>query len=149
MLIRDHINFTGRNPLVGRHDPAYGPRFPDMTEAYSPRLRSLAIGVARGIGVSLSEGVYLAMLGPSYETPAEINMARTLGADAVGMSTVMEVIAAHAAGMEVLGISCITNMAAGILPVRLDEQEVIDVARSASERFSSLVRAIIGQIEIA
>ena len=113
MLIRDHINFMFRNPLVGPNDPELGDRFPDMTEAYDADLRRLAKKVAEKLGIDLKEGVYAAMLGPSYETPAEIRMLRTVGGDAVGMSTVPEVIVARHAGIRVLGLSCIANMARG------------------------------------
>jgi purine-nucleoside phosphorylase len=146
MLIADHINLTGRNPLIGPNEPALGVRFPDMTEAYDPALREAARRAAAQVGIELAEGVYLALLGPSYETPAEIRMARTLGADAVGMSTVMEVIAAHHAGMRVVGVSCITNMAAGILQQKLTEEEVIETAGRVRQEFSALVRAIVRSI---
>jgi purine-nucleoside phosphorylase len=143
MLITDHINLTGRNPLVGPNDPRLGVRFPDMSEAYSTELRARAGHVARSVGVNLVEGIYLGLLGPSYETPAEIRMARSLGADAVGMSTVMEVIAAHHLGMNVLGISCITNMAAGILPQKLTEEEVLETAMRVHDEFARLIKGII------
>jgi purine-nucleoside phosphorylase len=146
MLIRDHINLTGRNPLVGPNERALGVRFPDMTEAYDPDLRAVARKLASERGIPVSEGVYLALLGPSYETPAEIRMARSLGADAVGMSTVMEVIAANHMGMRVVGISCITNMAAGILPQKLTEEEVIETAAAVREQFGALVRGIVGAL---
>lgn len=147
MVISDHINLTGRNPLVGPNDPALGPRFPDMTDAYTPQLRDLAKEAAKSIGLTLAEGVYLGLQGPSYETPAEIRMARALGADAVGMSTVMEVIAASQMGMRVLGISCITNMAAGILPRKLTEEEVLETAATVRDEFSQLVRGIIRRLD--
>jgi len=115
MLISDHINLTGRNPLIGPNDNALGVRFPDMSDAYSSRLRKIAKDTAAELGFSVQEGVYVGLLGPNYETPAEIRMLRTLGVDAVGMSTVSEVIVARHSGIEVLGISCISNMAAGIL----------------------------------
>jgi purine-nucleoside phosphorylase len=121
MLITDQINLTGHNPLIGPNDARLGVRFPDMSEAYSPRLRRLVQRAATDAGVPLAEGVYMGCLGPSYETPAEVRMARSLGADAVGMSTVIEVIAARHGGMQVLGISCITNLAAGLSPQPLDE----------------------------
>lgn len=146
MLITDHINLTGRNPLVGPNLPELGVRFPDMSEAYSGELRALARRAADEAGLALEEGVYLGFLGPSYETPAEIRMARILGADAVGMSTVMEVIAANHAGMHVLGISCITNLAAGMLPQRLTEEEVIETAHRVRGEFATLVRGVIRQI---
>ena len=143
MLIADHINLTGRSALAGPNDRELGPRFPDMSDAYSQELRGLARRVAGEVGVDVAEGVYLGLLGPSYETPAEIRMARLLGADAVGMSTVMEVIAANHIGMRVLGISCITNMAAGILPQKLSEQEVLDTAHRVRAEFTRLVRGIV------
>jgi purine-nucleoside phosphorylase len=143
MLIADHINLTGDSPLVGPNEPRLGARFPDMSGAYDPELRLLAHRAAQDLAVPLAEGVYLGLLGPSYETPAEIRMARALGADAVGMSTVMEVIAAHHAGMRVLGISCITNMAAGMLPDKLSEEEVLETAARVSQEFARLVREIV------
>lgn len=145
MLISDHINLTGRNPLVGPNDPRLGVRFPDMSEAYSGALRALARRVATDLGLPLVEGVYLGLLGPSYETPAEVRMCRTLGADAVGMSTVLEVVAAIHLGMRVLGISCLTNMAAGILPRPLTEQEVIDTAGRVRAEFTALVRGVVAR----
>jgi purine-nucleoside phosphorylase len=143
MLIEDHINLTGRNPLVGPNDPQLGTRFPDMTAAYDPDLRGLARRVAETQDLFLPGGVYLGLLGPNYETPAEIRMARTLGADAVGMSTVLEVVAARHTGLRVLGISCITNMAAGILPHELTEEEVIETAARVRDRFAGLIRGIV------
>ncbi|WP_274651716.1 purine-nucleoside phosphorylase [Paenibacillus humicola] len=142
MLISDHINLTGRNPLVGPNDGELGARFPDMSEAYSRRLRELARETARKMGFELREGVYIGVLGPSYETPAEIRMMRTLGADAVGMSTVAEVIAARHSGIEVLGISCISNMASGILDQPLSHQEVIETTERVKSRFLGLVTAL-------
>jgi purine-nucleoside phosphorylase len=143
MLISDHINLTGRNPLIGPNDPRYGPRFPDMSDAYNAELRALAQRVASAQGLPVTEGIYLGLLGPNYETPAEIRMFRQLGADAVGMSTVMEVIAANQLGMRVLGISCITNMAAGILPQKLTEEEVLETAQRVHHEFALLVRGIV------
>ncbi|MGI8824632.1 MAG: purine-nucleoside phosphorylase [Chloroflexota bacterium] len=143
MLISDHINLTGQNPLAGRNDPHIGVRFPDMSDVYTPELRALARDVAGELHVTVAEGVYLGLTGPSYETPAEIRMARVIGADAVGMSTVMEVIAAHHVGMQVLGISCITNMAAGISPVKLTEGEVLEVAARVHDQFAAVVRGVI------
>ncbi|MED4959396.1 purine-nucleoside phosphorylase [Paenibacillus macerans] len=143
MLISDHINLTGKNPLIGPNDGELGPRFPDMSQAYSRRLRETARQVAAEKGVPLQEGVYAGLLGPSYETPAEIRMLRTLGADAVGMSTVSEVIVARHAGLEVLGISCISNMAAGILDQPLSHAEVMETTDRVREKFLSLVLAII------
>jgi purine-nucleoside phosphorylase len=146
MLIEDHINLTGKNPLIGPNDEQIGPRFPDMSEAYGRRLRELAQQAADEQGISLVRGVYAGLLGPSYETPAEIRMLRALGADAVGMSTVNEVIAARHAGMEVLGISCISNMAAGILPRPLSHREVMETAERVKEKFLSLVLAILPKL---
>ncbi len=143
MLIIDQINLTGYSPLTGPNDARIGPRFPDMSEAYNKEWRDLAHRVAQEIGISLAEGVYIGVLGPQFETPAEIRMARALGADAVGMSTVMEVIAANHCGMSVLGISCITNMAAGILPQKLSEEEVFDTARRVQQKFARLVRGVV------
>ncbi|WP_028589046.1 purine-nucleoside phosphorylase [Paenibacillus massiliensis] len=143
MVISDHLNMTGTNPLMGPNDNALGVRFPDMSEAYSKRLRAVAHEVAQEQGVKLQEGVYAGLLGPNYETPAEIVMLRTLGSDAVGMSTVSEVIVARHAGLEVLGFSCITNMAAGILDQPLDHSEVMETADRVREKFLKLVLGII------
>jgi purine-nucleoside phosphorylase len=139
MLIEDHLNLTGDNPLVGHNDARFGPRFPDMSEAYSRRLIALAHDVAAARGLKLQRGVYAGLLGPSYETPAEIRMLRTLGAHAVGMSTVFEVIAASHLGMEVLGISCITNLAAGLSDQKLSHDEVKDTATRVEAAFSGLI----------
>ncbi|MHA7962920.1 purine-nucleoside phosphorylase [Paenibacillus sp. CAU 1782] len=146
MLISDHINLTGKNPLIGPNDNELGVRFPDMSEAYSKRLRAVAAGIANEQGFSLQEGVYVGLLGPSYETPAEIRMLRTLGADAVGMSTVAEVIAARHSGIEVVGISCITNMAAGILDQPLSHEEVIETTERVKSQFLGLVKALIAKM---
>jgi len=146
MLIRDHINLMGSNPLIGKNADELGERFPDMSEAYDDRLREPALRMAAQRGILLRQGVYVGLSGPSYETPAEIRMCRALGADAVGMSTVPEVIAANHMGVQVLGISCITNMAAGILPQRLSHREVIDTTRRVGEQFSELLQAIIPQL---
>jgi purine-nucleoside phosphorylase len=143
MLISDHINLTGRNPLIGPNDNALGARFPDMSEAYSRRLRQIAKESAAELGFSVQEGVYVGLLGPNYETPAEIRMFRTLGVDAVGMSTVSEVIVARHSGIEVLGISCISNMAAGILDQPLSHTEVMETTELVKEQFISLVLAVI------
>jgi purine-nucleoside phosphorylase len=149
MLLTDHLNLLGRNPLVGPNDSTLGPRFPDMTTAYDSRLRALAWEAARSRGVHLREGVYAAVLGPSYETPAEIRMLRVLGADAVGMSTVPEVIALGHLGVPVAAVSCITNLAAGISPVPLDHAEVEHTARLARDRFVGLLSAWIDRIASA
>jgi len=146
MVMDDHINLIGGNPLVGANDERFGPRFPDMSEVYSKRLRAIADGAGKTLGMTLPHGVYAALLGPSYETPAEIRYLRTIGADAVGMSTVPEAIAARHMGMEVLGISCITNMAAGVLPQPLDHNEVMETARRIRGQFIALLETIIGGI---
>ena len=146
MVMEDHINLTGQNPLVGANDERFGPRFPDMSEVYSMRLRRIADDAARAMGVGLAHGVYAALLGPSYETPAEIRYLRTIGADAVGMSTVPEAIAARHMGMEVLGLSCITNMAAGVLPQPLDHAEVMETARRVRGHFIALLEGIIDRL---
>ncbi len=143
MLITDHINLTGANPLIGRNIDELGARFPDMSEAYDSAMREAALRAAVRRGIALRQGVYIGLSGPSYETPAEIRMCRILGADAVGMSTVPEVIAASQMGIRVLGISCITNMAAGILPQKLSHQEVMDTTERVREQFISLLRATI------
>lgn len=143
MLINDHINYSGQNPLIGPNDDTKGPRFLDMTYTYSKELRNLAKEEAKKLGLELREGVYMYFTGPTYETPAEIKMARVLGANAVGMSTVPEVIVARHRGVEVLGISCITNMAAGILDQPLDHKEVIEVSNMIKDNFEKLVRNII------
>ncbi len=146
MLITDHINMMGDNPLVGPNIDALGPRFPDMSEAYDLAMRNVAHEAAREKGMELREGVYIGLRGPSYETPAEIRMCRLLGADAVGMSTVPEVIVANHMGVRVLGISCITNMAAGILSQKLTHDEVVDTAQKVSAKFQSLLCAIIPRL---
>jgi purine-nucleoside phosphorylase len=146
MVIDDHINLMGTNPLVGANDDRFGPRFPDMTEAYSKRLRQVADEAARARQVPVAHGVYVAVHGPSYETPAEIRYLRTIGADAVGMSTVPEAIVANHMGMDVLGISCITNPAAGVLPQPLVHDEVMAVARRVRGEFSALLEAILERL---
>jgi purine-nucleoside phosphorylase len=146
MIIDDHINLLGSNPLVGPNDERFGPRFPDMSEVYSTRLRWIADEAARAKEVAVTHGVYLAAKGPSYETPAEIRFFRTIGADAVGMSTVPEAIAARHMGLEVLGISCITNMAAGVLPGPLAHDEVMETARRVRGSFVSLLEGIIERL---
>jgi purine-nucleoside phosphorylase len=146
MQITDFINLTGRNPLRGPNLDEFGPRFPDMTYAYDRELAALAHRLAREMNIRLQKGVYCGFSGPSYETPAEIRMARILGADAVGMSTVPETIVARHCGMRVLGLSCITNMAAGILDAPLDHREVIAAGEQVKETFKSLIDAVIGEI---
>ncbi len=142
MALTDHINLFGTNPLIGPNvEP--GPRFPDMTAIYDPAFRSQLKACAQGLGQTLREGVYLGLTGPSYETPAEIRAFRVMGADAVGMSTVPEAIVARHEGMRVAGISCLCNMAAGILPQALTHQEVLEAGAAAAGRFESLVRAFV------
>jgi len=146
MLIKDHLNLTFRNPLIGPNDDQLGVRFPDMSEAYSKALRDLAKSVAQEQGITLQEGVYAGLLGPSYETPAEIRMLRVLGGDAVGMSTVPEVIVARHMNMQVLGISCISNMAAGILEQPLSHDEVMETTEKVKATFLSLVHGIVAKL---
>lgn len=146
MLIDDHINGMGTNPLVGAFDPALGARFPDMTEVYSRRLRALASEVAATRGIALEHGVYVAVHGPSYETPAEIRAFRTLGADAVGMSTAPEAIVARQMGLEVLGISCITNPAAGVVDAPLNHEDVMAVTMRVRGQFIELLEGVVGRL---
>jgi purine-nucleoside phosphorylase len=146
MLITDHINFMGTNPLVGPNEDRFGFRFPDMSEIYSRRLRGLARDAAQDLGTGLEEGVYVAVHGPSYETPAEIRAFRTLGADAVGMSTAPEAIVARQMRVEVLGISCITNMAAGVIDQPLHHDEVMETAARVRGNFIALLEGIIGRL---
>jgi purine-nucleoside phosphorylase len=143
VLIRDHINLQGANPLVGPNDDRFGVRFPDMTQAYARDYRALAKEEAGKLGMTLHEGVYAALLGPSYETPAEIKYLRTIGADLVGMSTAFEVIAARHMGIKVLAISCVTNMAAGILDQPLSHQEVMETGERVKTSFEALLRAVL------
>lgn len=146
LAITDHINLTGQNCLVGPNDPALGPRFSDMSAAYDPALIALASEVASTQGVSLARGVYAGVLGPSYETPAEVRMLSVLGASAVGMSTVQEVIAARHMGARVLGISCVTNPAAGLSAVPLNHADVEATARATAEKLTRLVRGVIERL---
>jgi purine-nucleoside phosphorylase len=146
MVIDDHINLTGTNPLAGANDERLGPRFPDMSEVYSLRLRKIADESGRAGGIPLQHGVYAALEGPSYETPAEIRYLRTIGADAVGMSTVPEALAARHMGLEVLAISCITNMAAGVLPQPLRHDEVMATARRVRGQFIGLLEGIVDRL---
>jgi purine-nucleoside phosphorylase len=146
MVIDDHINLLGSNPLVGPSEDRFGPRFPDMSEVYSKRLRGLADEAARAIGLAIEHGIYIAVHGPSYETPAEIRAFRTLGADAVGMSTVPEAVVARQMGIEVLGISCISNMAAGVLPQPLNHEEVLATTQRVRAEFIALLEGIIGKL---
>jgi len=144
--IKDHINLLGTNPLVGPNIQELGPRFPDMTRAYNPALRAILKEAAKEVGFEIKAGVYCALLGPTYETPAEINMLRVLGADMVGMSTVPEVIAANHLGVKVCGISCITNMAAGIKDEKLSHDDVKDQAKKVMQLFSNLLLKTIAKI---
>src|SRR2546430_1811182 len=144
MVIDDHINLMGGNPLVGPNDDRFGLRFPDMTNVYSPRLRQIADDAGRGIDVPVPHGIYVALLGPSYETPAEIKYLRTIGTDAVGMSTVPEAIVGRHMEMEVLGISCISNMAAGVLPKPLHHSEVLETTHRVRGQFIALLEGIVG-----
>jgi len=149
VIISDHINLQGSNPLVGANDDSCGPRFPDMTEAYDARYRRIALEAAAKLGVEMPEGVYAAVLGPSYETPAEIRYLRVIGADLVGMSTVPETIVANHMGVKVLAISCVTNMAAGVLPVKLSHEEVLEVGRQVRERFVLVLKTVLPRLESA
>ncbi|MBR3671955.1 MAG: purine-nucleoside phosphorylase [Spirochaetia bacterium] len=146
MLITDHINLSGTNPLIGKNNSDFGPRFPDMSECYDPVLQQNARKAAQELGIDLKEGVYIWFMGPSYETPAEIRMARVLGADAVGMSTVPETILAVHAGLKVLAISVISNMAAGVTDAPLDENEVLVTANARRHIFAKLMLRIISKI---
>jgi len=146
VLIRDHINLQGTNPLVGPNDDRFGVRFPDMTQAYAREYRASAKEEAGKLGMTLHEGVYAALLGPSYETPAEIKYLRTIGADLVGMSTAFEVIAARHMGIKVLAISCVTNMAAGIIDQPLSHQEVMETGERVKTSFEALLRAVLPRI---
>ncbi len=146
MVIDDHINLMGSNPLVGPNDDRFGLRFPDMTEVYSSRLRAIADQASSAAGVPVRHGVYVALHGPSYETPAEIRFLRSIGADAVGMSTAPEAIVARHMGIDVLGISCITNPAAGVLPTPLHHDEVMEVARRVGAQFIRLLEEIVARL---
>lgn len=146
MLITDHLNLVGLNPLLGPNEERLGPRFLDMSEAYDLRLRELAMAVAGEHKIPLQQGVYAGLSGPVYETPAEVRMLRTLGADAVGMSTVPEVIAANHVGLKVLGLSCITNAAAGILPQKLSHQEVMETAAQTQQQFMDLLSGVLRKV---
>ena len=146
MLITDHINFLGRNPLMGPNEADFGVRFCDMSYAYHPELRRLALEAAEELGQNLAQGVYVATTGPSYETPAEIRMFRMWGASAVGMSTVPEVIVANHSGLRVMGISCITNMAAGVLDQPLTEEEVLETGAKSGAAFQALMTRIVEKL---
>ena len=149
VIISDHINLQGVNPLSGPNDERFGPRFPDMTAAYDKRFREMAVGQGNRLGLGIQEGVYASLPGPSYETPAEIKYLRTIGADLVGMSTVPDVLAARHGGIRVLGISCVTNAAAGILDQPLNHREVLETAARVKNDFVSLLKAILPKIEQA
>ncbi len=149
VALRDHINLQGANPLIGPNDDRFGPRFPDMTRAYDPEFRRFVAEAGEKLSLSLHEGVYLALAGPNYETPAEIHAFRTLGVDLVGMSTVPEVLAARHSGIRVLGISCVTNMAAGITGKTLSAEEVFETGAKVKHQFIGLLRAIIPRIAAA
>src|SRR6266853_548515 len=146
MVISDHINLLGSNPLTGPNDDRFGPRFPDLTSVYAPELQSMVIDEARGMDLQMRRGVYAALSGPSYETPAEIHMVRTLGADAVGMSTVPEAIVARHMNMNVVGISCITNLAAGVSDEPIDHSQVMAIGERVREQFTELLRRVIGKL---
>lgn len=146
MVISDHINFTGRNCLIGKNDDRFGVRFPDMSFGYSPELSKVAFNCAKRLNMKLQKGIYIGCTGPSYETPAEIRAFRIMGADAVGMSTVQEVIAANHCGIDVLGFSLISNKAAGLSGERLTEEEVLTIGRQKSEEMQTLITEIVGEI---
>jgi len=146
MVISDHINLLGANPLIGPNDDRFGPRFPDLTSVYAPELQSVVVDEARGMGLEMRRGVYAALTGPSYETPAEIHMVRTLGADAVGMSTVPEAIVARHMNMQVVGISCITNLAAGVSSRPIDHSQVMAIGERVREQFTELLRRVIKRL---
>lgn len=146
MIIKDHINFALTNPLIGKNDDEVGPRFPDMSSAYDKNLIEVVKKAAGDLNIDVKEGVYFMFTGPTYETPAEIRMARILGGDAAGMSTVPEVIAANHCGIKVIGISCITNMAAGILDKPLNHEEVIETSNRVKTKFISLVDEILCRV---
>lgn len=143
VLISDHINLQGNNPLIGPNDDSLGPRFPDMTDAYDPAFRAAAREVASTLGVTLPEGVYAGLLGPSYETPAEIRYLRAIGADLVGMSTVPEVIAARHMGIRCVAISCVTNMAAGVNPGKLDHEEVLRTGARVRDTLVAILKGLV------
>ncbi len=146
VLLSDHINLQGSNPLIGPNDDSEGPRFPDMTEAYSAAYRAKAHQVAHQLNIRLDDGVYAALTGPNYETPAEIRYLRTIGADLVGMSTVPEVIVANHLGMQVLAISCVTNMAAGISPQKLDHKEVMETGYRVRDTLIRFLKALLPKL---
>ena len=147
MLISDHINYSGSNPLIGQNLDQFGPRFPDLSNVYTKELRTKISKAAEENGIALRQGVYVMYSGPNYETPAEIRMFRMMGADAVGMSTVPEAIVAAHCGMDVVGISCITNMAAGVLPQKLNHQEVVETAALVHDKFQKLLTLVIDLLD--
>jgi purine-nucleoside phosphorylase len=146
-VLKDHINLQGVNPLIGANDERFGPRFLDMTQAYFRPYRQITLEQGKRLGIDIFEGVYAACYGPMYETPAEIRFMRTIGADVVGMSTVAEVIAARHLGMRVLAISCVTNMAAGILDQPINHKEVLETGERVKGKFMQLLEAIMPQVE--
>ena len=148
MMLSDHLNLMGTNPLRGANDSRFGPRFPDMTEVYSPGLRNIANDEAARLGITLHEGIYAALPGPSYETPAEIRMLRTLGADVVGMSTVPEAIVAHHQGMQVLAFALVTNAAAGVLDTPINHEDVLKAGHKAGPKLGELIQSIVRRIGV-
>lgn len=146
MIIKDHLNLSGTNPLIGKNLDEFGPRFPDMSNAYDKELRTMVKSIAKKLNIPFQEGVYAWFSGPTYETPAEVRMARILGADAVGMSTVPEVIVANHSGIKVIGVSCLTNMAAGILEQPLNHQEVMETSEIAKDKFIKLMKNIVKEV---
>lgn len=146
VILTDHLNLQGQNPLVGPNDDRFGPRFPDMTQAYWKPYRAIALEAARKLGKTVYQGVYAGLLGPSYETPAEIRYLRTIGADLVGMSTISEVVAARHMGIRILAISCVTNMAAGILDQVINHEEVLETGERVKGNFVALLRAVLPEI---
>jgi len=148
VIISDHVNLQGTSALVGVNDESLGPRFPDMSDAYDPELRRIAHEAARGLGIELGEGVYAAWLGPQFETPAEIRFMRAVGGDLAGMSTVQEVIAARHMGIRVLGISVVTNMAAGVLPEKIDHEAVLEVGARAAGSLTALLRELVPTLSV-
>jgi purine-nucleoside phosphorylase len=146
MIISDHLNLMGANPLIGPNDDRFGPRFPDLSSTYDPELQSLVIEEAKAMDIDMRRGVYAALSGPSYETPAEIHMVRTLGADAVGMSTVPEAIVARHMELRLIGISCITNLAAGVSDRPIDHSQVMEIGKSVRSQFTELLRRVIAKL---
>jgi purine-nucleoside phosphorylase len=147
MVISDHINLMGVNPLIGPNDERFGPRFPDLTSTYDPALQTIVTEEAKAVDVEMRRGIYAALSGPSYETPAEIHMVRTLGADAVGMSTVPEAIVARHMDIQVIGISCITNLAAGVSDRPVDHSQVIATGERVRVQFTELIKRVIARLE--